>query len=155
MPVSAGLLLFRRSQGDLEVFLVHPGGPFFAHRDAGVWTIPKGLVKEGEDKLDAARREFSEETGFAVQGPFLDLGAIRQKAGKEVRAWAVEGDADPAQLRSNLCPIEWPPRSGKKQWFPEVDRGGWFSVAEARQKILEAQFPFIERLIELLNTSVF
>jgi predicted NUDIX family NTP pyrophosphohydrolase len=146
MPLtSAGLLLFRRTPA-LEVFLVHPGGPFFAHRDDGVWTIPKGLVGDGEDTLAAARREFREETGFEVDGTFIELTPIRQKGGKRVHAWAVEGDADPARLISNSFPIEWPPRSGRREWFPEVDRGAWFSPAEARVKILAAQWALVEEL---------
>jgi predicted NUDIX family NTP pyrophosphohydrolase len=147
--ISAGLLLFRRTHGRLEIFLVHPGGPFFARKDEGFWTIPKGLVAEGEDLLEAARREFKEETGFDLAGPYLPLGSIRQKSGKVVHAWAMEGDADPALLKSNLCPIEWPPRTGRREWFPEVDRGEWFGLEEARTKMMAAQWPLVEELVKL------
>jgi len=143
---SAGLLLYRRSAGILEVFLVHPGGPFWARKDAGAWTIPKGEIGENEEALAAARREMAEETGFSPEGPFIELPHIRQKAGKLVIAWAVEGDCDPAQLRSNLFPMEWPPRSGRTADFPEVDRGEWFSLGRAREKILEAQQPLLDAL---------
>jgi predicted NUDIX family NTP pyrophosphohydrolase len=143
---SAGLLLFRKRAGTLEVFLVHPGGPFWTKKDAGAWTIPKGEIDEGEDPLAAARREMAEETGFTPEGEFIALPQIRQKAGKVVVAWAVEGDCDPAQLRSNLFSMEWPPRSGRMGEFPEVDRGDWFALPEARAKLLEAQLPLLEAL---------
>jgi predicted NUDIX family NTP pyrophosphohydrolase len=152
MPLeSAGLLLYRRSVG-LEVFLVHPGGPFFAKRDDGWWTVPKGLVDRDEDPLAAARREFAEETGFALPAgaEFIDLGSVRQKGGKVVRAWAVEGDCEPALLRSNTVTLEWPPRSGRRRDFPEVDRGAFFPLDEARRKILPAQAPLLDRLVERL-----
>ena len=151
MPTSAGLLLFRRSTGGLQLFLVHPGGPFFAKKDAGVWSIPKGMPGEGEDLLECARREFKEETGFDPPGsPFLPLGSVKQKGGKVVHAWAVEGDCDPGQVRSNTFKVQWPPKSGKWGTFPEVDRAGWFSLKDARAKIMPAQLPFIERLEALL-----
>ena len=143
---SAGILLHRRREGRLEVLLVHPGGPFWANRDEGAWTIPKGEYDEGEDALDAACREFTEETGFAVEGPFLELAPVRQRSGKVVRAWAVEGDCDAAAIRSNAFSMEWPPRSGRMAEFPEVDRGEWFTVDEARAKILPAQLPLLEEL---------
>lgn len=144
--VSAGILLFRRTGGSLEVFLAHPGGPFWRHRDAGAWTIPKGVVEPGEDPLAAARRELREETGIAAEGPFLPLGSIRQKAGKLVHAWAWEGDADPAQVRSGSTRIEWPRGSGRWVVFPEVDRCQWFDPDTARQKINPAQAELISRL---------
>lgn len=143
---SAGLLLFRRSAGALELFLAHPGGPFWKNRDAGAWTIPKGLVEEGEDPLAAARREFEEETGIRPGGPFVPLGEVRQKAGKRVHAWAWEGDADPAAVTSNEVRTEWPRGSGRWLTFPEVDRCAWFSADEAREKINAAQAELIGRL---------
>jgi predicted NUDIX family NTP pyrophosphohydrolase len=149
--VSAGLLLFRRAGGGVEVFLAHPGGPFWAKRDAGAWTIPKGLVDEGEDALDAARREFEEETGIRPAGEFLPLGSVRQKAGKTVHAWAWEGDADPAGIVSNHMEIEWPPRSGRWRSYPEVDRCGWFAPDEARDKLIPAQAELVDRLLALLG----
>ncbi len=150
-PTSAGLLLFRPGARGVEVLLVHPGGPFWARRDLGVWSIPKGLPNEGEDLLDAARREFSEETGFVAGEGAVTLGQVRQKSGKLVHAWAVPGDADPAHLRSNTFQLEWPPRSGKLREFPEVDRAEWFTIEEARRKIVPGQVPFLERLVELLR----
>ena len=120
---SAGLLLYRRTaRGELEVFLAHPGGPFWARKDEGVWTIPKGEYFEGEEPLTAAQREFREETGFEAHGEFFELGTVKQTGGKLVSAWAFEGDCDPAKLTSNLCTVEWPPRSGKRIEIPEVDR---------------------------------
>lgn len=141
---SAGLLMFRKKGGELEVFLVHPGGPFWAAKDAGAWTVPKGEYVEGEEPLDAAKREFTEETGFMAEGEFIDLGAVRQTSGKVVNAWAFEGDCEPEKLVSNFCEIEWPPRSGKKKQIPEVDRGAWFTLAQARQKILSSQLGFLD-----------
>lgn len=149
--VSAGLLLFRRSAGTLEVFLAHPGGPFWASRDAGAWTIPKGRVDEGEDLLDAARREFNEETSFTAPGPFISLGSVRQKSGKTVHAWAWEGDADPDRIISNVTHNEWPRGSGNRITFPEVDRCAWFDAATARSKINPAQAELIDRLEALLR----
>ena len=144
--VSAGLLLFRCLRGGLEVFLAHPGGPFWETCDLGAWTVPKGLVKEGEDRLLAAIREFEEETSIRPAGPFLPLGSIRQKAGKLVHAWACEGEADPRQVRSNLMRAEWP--RGSRRWltFPEVDRCEWFDACSARRKINPAQAELIDRL---------
>lgn len=149
--VSAGLLLYRRTQGRLEVFLAHPGGPFWARRDTGAWTIPKGVVDEGEDIFDAARREFHEETGITPVGPFVSLGAIRQRAGKAVHAWAWEGDADPDRIVSNNTTAEWPRGSGTWLTFPEVDRCAWFSIEAARSKINPAQAQLVDRLVEALS----
>jgi predicted NUDIX family NTP pyrophosphohydrolase len=143
--VSAGLLLFRRHPR-LEVFLAHPGGPFWAGKDDGAWTIPKGLVEPGEDPLEAARREFGEETGLRPVGTFLPLGSVRQKAGKVVHAWACEGDADPRSVTSNTISVEWPYESGRRVSFPEVDRCEWFDPATARAKLNPAQAAFIDRL---------
>jgi predicted NUDIX family NTP pyrophosphohydrolase len=148
---SAGLVMYRRHEDHLEVFLVHPGGPFWARKDLGAWSISKGEYVEGELPLDAARREFQEETGFAVEGEFLELGTVQQAGGKVVSAWAFEGDCDPSKLASNRCQIEWPPRSGRQIEIPEVDRGGWFSIAEAKERILKSQAPFLERLSQLLS----
>jgi predicted NUDIX family NTP pyrophosphohydrolase len=150
---SAGLLMYRRSDSDLEVFLVHPSGPFWAKKDNGAWSIPKGEYEEGEDALDAARREFQEETGFTSEGEFLDLGVIKQAGGKTVAAWAFEGDCDPRHLKSNLCQIEWPPRSKRLIEIPEVDRGGWFSITEAKQRILKSQQTLLEILCRNLHQS--
>jgi len=146
VKISAGLLLFRRVSAGLELFLAHPGGPFWSHKDAGAWTIPKGLIEAGEDPLSAARREFEEETGVRPEGPFLPLGSIRQKAGKEVQAWAWEGDADPDRVTSNMVRTEWPRGSGRWLTFPEVDRCGWFGPETAREKINPAQAELIGRL---------
>jgi predicted NUDIX family NTP pyrophosphohydrolase len=144
--MSAGLLLFRRRPTGLEVFLAHPGGPFWAKRDAGVWSIPKGLLDEGEEPLAAACREFEEETGIQPRGPFLSLGSVVQKAGKAVHAWAWEGDADPELVKSNAVRMEWPTGSGRWLSFPEVDRCAWFDLTTARQKMIPAQAEFISRL---------
>jgi len=148
---SAGLLMFRRRGPHVDVFLVHPGGPFWAKRDAGAWSIPKGEYTEGEDPLSAARREFEEETGVRPQGPLIPLSELRQPGGKTVKAWAVEGDCDPAKLRSNVFSMEWPPKSGKRQEFPEVDRGDWFSLEAARNKILKGQVGFLDELASVLS----
>jgi predicted NUDIX family NTP pyrophosphohydrolase len=149
---SAGILLFRRTGGSLEVLLVHPGGPFFARRDAGAWSIPKGLCEDGEDPLACARREFAEELGSPPpDAPALELGEIRQRNRKRVTAWAVEGDLDAGAMVSNTFTIEWPPRSGRQQEFPEVDRAGWFTIDGAREKLLAAQVPLLDRLEELLG----
>jgi predicted NUDIX family NTP pyrophosphohydrolase len=146
---SAGILMYRRRKDGVEVFLAHPGGPIWANKDPGAWTIPKGEYLDGEEPLAAAIREFEEETGFSVAGEFVDLGTVKQKSGKLVYAWAIKGDCDPAKLRSNTCEIEWPPRSGRRIEIPEVDRGAWFSIAEAHERIMTAQQPFLERLAEL------
>lgn len=148
---SAGLLLYRRRDGEIEVFLVHPGGPFWAKKDLGAWSIPKGEYAEGESPREAARREFREETGFEVEGELTELGTGKQAGGKVVSAWAAEGDCDPEKLRSNTCMIEWPPRSGRQMEIPEVDRGVWFGIAEARERILKSQAPVLELLIAHLG----
>jgi predicted NUDIX family NTP pyrophosphohydrolase len=148
---SAGLLLYRRAPGGLEVFLAHPGGPFWLKRDAGAWTIPKGVAEQGEDILAAACREFEEETGIHPAGPFLSLGSIRQKAGKLVHAWAWEGDADPERVTSNTMQTEWPRGSGRMLTFPEVDRCAWFDPPAAREKLNSAQAEFIDRLEAALS----
>lgn len=148
---SAGMLLFRRGQDGLEVFLAHPGGPFWKNKDAGAWTIPKGEVNEGEEPLAAARREFQEETGIVPSEPYLPLGTIRQKAGKTVHAWAWEGDADAEAVTSNEIRTEWPRGSGRWLTFPEVDRCAWFTPDAAREKINPAQAELIGRLEELLD----
>jgi len=144
--ISAGLLLYRRLKGELEVLLAHPGGPFWTERDAGAWTIPKGLINNGEEPLAAACREFEEETGISPKGHFHPLGSIRQKAGKVVYAWALEGDAEIANLRSNVMRAEMPKGSGRWLSFPEVDRYAWFNPSMARLKLNPAQAEFIDRL---------
>jgi predicted NUDIX family NTP pyrophosphohydrolase len=149
---SAGILLYRLAARGLEVLLVHPGGPFFARKDDGAWGIPKGLYEDDEQPLAAARREFTEELGSpSPDGPALDLGEIRQKNGKRVTAWALEGDLDAHAIASNTFTIEWPPRSGRRQEFPEIDRAGWFPLDAARVKILAAQAPLLDRLAEALE----
>jgi predicted NUDIX family NTP pyrophosphohydrolase len=149
--LSAGLLLYRVREGILEVFLVHPGGPFWAKKDLGAWSIPKGEIDEGEDPLEAARREFEEETGFRPGGMFRELAPVRQRSGKIVHAWAVEGDCESAAIRSNTFTMEWPPRSGRQQEFPEVDRAGWFGIPQAGGKILDGQRPLLAQLERILR----
>ena len=149
---TAGLLLYRR-HGELEIFLVHPGGPFWAKKDAGTWSLPKGEIGEGEDPLEAAKREFTEETGFSIDGDFRPLAPVKQSGGKVVHAWAIEADCDPAQFRSNLFSMEWPPKSGQKKDFPEVDRAQWFNIPEARKRILVAQIGLIDQLISILTVK--
>ena len=144
--ISAGLLLYRR-RAELEVFLVHPGGPFWAKKDARAWSLPKGEFGEGEDPLQAAKREFTEETGFQIDGEFRPLDPVKQSGGKMVYAWAIEADCDPARLRSNLFSLEWPPKSGRKQEYPEVDRAAWFTIPQARERILAGQIGFLDQLI--------
>lgn len=152
MPkTSAGLLMYRRRGSDLEVLLVHPGGPFWWKRDLGSWSIPKGEMNAGEDLLAVARREFEEETGVRPKGTFADLGWIRQKGGKTVYAWAVEGELDPAVIRSNTFTLEWPPGSGRIEEFPEVDRASFFSVGEAKARINPGHVPLLERLAQVLR----
>jgi predicted NUDIX family NTP pyrophosphohydrolase len=148
--VSAGILLYRRNVGSLEVLLVHLGGPFWVKKDAGAWFVPKGEVNPGEEEIDAARREFAEETGLRAHGELLELGNVRHKSGKKVSAWAMEGDCDPATLRSNTFEMEWPPKSGKKKEFPEIDRADFFGVEAAREKMHPSEFPFVERLTKLV-----
>jgi predicted NUDIX family NTP pyrophosphohydrolase len=149
---SAGIVLYRRGSVGLEIFLVHPGGPFWSRKDDGAWSIPKGEYAAQEDALSAARREFAEETGSAVNGPFLPLTPCRQSGGKLVTAWAVEGDLDPGQIRSNEFSLEWPPRSGRLQSFPEIDRAAWFALPLARSKILKGQIPLLEELFARIST---
>ena len=145
--LSAGILMFRTRDAGLQVFLVHPGGPFWRNKDAGAWSIPKGEYTEGEDPLDAAKREFREETGFDAQGEFLPLGQIKQASSKVIIAFAVEGDCSPGAIRSNTFSIEWPPKSGRQQEFPEADRVEWFSLEEARERIVKGQAGFLDRLV--------
>jgi len=149
---SAGLLMFREAGRSHEVFLVHPGGPYWAKKDKGAWTIPKGEYEDAEKPLQAAEREFIEETGFIARGPFLALGSVRQKSGKVVRAWAFAGDCDPDHLVSNTCQIEWPPKSNRRITIPEVDCGAWFKFGDASEYIREEQRPFLERLEHLLRS---
>jgi predicted NUDIX family NTP pyrophosphohydrolase len=152
MPrISAGLMMYRYTSGQLQVLLAHPGGPFFKNKDAGVWTIPKGEVEPGEDMLETARREFEEETRIAASGPFLELAPVIQKGGKVVHAWAFQGDCDPAAIVSNVFKLEWPPRSGQWKQFPEIDRAEFFDCATAKKKINHAQVALIEQLETSLN----
>jgi predicted NUDIX family NTP pyrophosphohydrolase len=149
---SAGIVLYRVRAGTPEVLLVHPGGPFWARRDAGVWSFPKGEYDAGDDARETALREFEEETGTALPpGDLIDLGSVKQKGGKVVSAWAVEGDLDPDTVKSNTFRMQWPPRSGRLATFPEVDRAGWFGPEEARQKLVPAQAEFVDRLLGRLG----
>ncbi len=148
---SAGLLVYKWSDGELRLFLVHPGGPFWARKDRGAWSIPKGEFYEGEEGLAAARREFREEVGQEADGDFIALTPRLQPSRKTVHAWAVEGEVDPGKLASNEFEMEWPPRSGRKQRFPEVDAGAWFSFAEAKVRIQPGQVPILEELSALLD----
>ncbi|WP_129713777.1 NUDIX domain-containing protein [Pedobacter sp. SYP-B3415] len=145
--ISAGLLIYRQSASGLEFLLAHPGGPLFARRDEGWWTIPKGEPGEGEDLLAAAIREFTEETGWTPSGPYLELRPVRQKGGKQVHCWACAGDFEPIEMKSNVFSMEWPPRSGRFREFEEIDKVEWFSVAEASVKINAAQVSFIEEVV--------
>lgn len=153
MPkVSAGLLLFRRREAGVEVLIAHMGGPFWARRDDGAWTVPKGLIEPDEDPLGTARREFEEELGSsAPPGPYIELGEITQSSGKIVHAWGVEGDFDPNGLRSNLMQVEWPPRSGKLREYPEIDRAEWMRPEEIGDRLIKGQIAFVERLVEALD----
>ncbi len=150
---SAGILLYRRREGRLEVLLVHPGGPFFAKKDLGCWSIPKGEFEEGEEPLEAARREFEEEIGLRPSGPFLALEPLKQRSGKTVWAFAAEGDCDASAIRSNTFSLEWPPRSGKIEAFPEVDRAAWFELEEARKRIAPGQAAFLDALARAVEAG--
>ena len=150
--VSAGLLMFRRRHSEVEVLLVHPGGPFWRKKDLGSWSIPKGEYTEGETALAAAKREFEEETGIQPAGEFMPLDEIKQPSGKIITAWAFEGDCSPSEIHSNHFSMEWPPKSGKTQEFPEIDRAAWFSLEDARSRILKGQIGFLDRLITRLHS---
>lgn len=149
---SAGVLVYRKNGNELEVFLVHPGGPFWKNKDAGAWSIPKGEFGDDENALDAAKREFFEETGFSISGDFIELQPLKLKSGKIVFAWAVESDIDAHKIDSNLFDIEWPPRSGKMQWFPEVDRAEWFTVEQAKKQMNIMQVELLHQLVQILLT---
>jgi predicted NUDIX family NTP pyrophosphohydrolase len=151
--ISAGLLMYRVRAAQLEVLLVHLGGPYWSRKDAGAWFIPKGGIEAGENEFSAAQREFYEETGLAPQPPFLALGSVQHKSGKRVMAWAFAGDANPATLRSNTFQLEWPPKSGKFREFPEIDRGDFFTVSAAAKKMHPAELVFVTRLEEMLKTN--
>ena len=151
MLKSAGILMYRNSPAGPEYFLVHPGGPFWKNKDTGAWSIPKGQFEDGEDPLKTAQREFQEETGLSVEGEFIELKPVRQKSGKMVLAWAVEGDIDHSVIRSNTFPLEWPPKSGKFIDVPEVDKGGWFAYEEAKVKLIPGQVPILEELREMMG----
>jgi predicted NUDIX family NTP pyrophosphohydrolase len=157
MPkISAGLLMYRgrtEQSNSVEILLAHPGGPFWKNKDDGAWTIPKGEVTPGEDLLAAAIREFTEETGLTPAPPFVPLGEIKQKSGKIIHAWAFQGDCDPAQIRSNTFALEWPPKSGLTQEFPEIDRAKFYDLVAARQKILVSELPLLDRLAELVISN--
>ena len=150
---SAGLLLFRQRDKKVQVLLAHPGGPFWSRKDQGVWTIPKGLIGPSESLLSAAQREFAEETGYRPGGEAIPLGSAKQPGGKVVHVWAIEGDWDPVDLQSNTFEMEWPPRSGRRQSFPEIDRASWFGIVEARLKILKGQAAFLDHLLETLGRA--
>jgi predicted NUDIX family NTP pyrophosphohydrolase len=157
MPkISAGLLMYRgrtEQSNSVEILLAHPGGPFWKNKDDGAWTIPKGEVTPGEDLLAAAIREFTEETGLTPAPPFVPLGEIKQKSGKIIHAWAFQGDCDPAQIRSNTFELEWPPKSGRTQEFPEIERAKFYDLVAARQKILVSELPLLDRLAELVISN--
>jgi len=150
---SAGLLFYRRRDGEIQVLLAHPGGPFYARKDLGAWSIPKGEAEPGEDLMAAARREFTEELGFTPSGEFLPLGSVTLKSGKIVHAWAIEGDWDPSLIKSNSFAMEWPPHSGRQSEFPEVDRAEFFATEEARRRINPVQAELLSRLERLLATA--
>ncbi len=146
---SAGLLMYRRHNGELEIMLVHPGGPFWVKKDLGSWSIPKGEYTNEEDPLEVAKREFQEETSFKAEGEFMALTPIKQPGGKLITIWAFEGDCDASKIKSNTFTMEWPPRSGKQQEFPEVDRAGWFIISVAKEKIIKGQTGFIDELYQI------
>ena len=148
---SAGLVVFRKQKNELQFFLVHPGGPFFARKDAGAWSIPKGEFDDSEEALAAAKREFKEETGIAMEGKFISLTPVKLKSGKQVHAWAVEGDLDETTIASNTFEIEWPPKSGKQKTFPEIDKAGWFNLKEAKEKINPAQVALLDETTLIEN----
>jgi predicted NUDIX family NTP pyrophosphohydrolase len=155
MPrVSAGLLMYRICEGELQVLLAHQGGPFFKNKDDGAWTIPKGEIERGEDLLEAAKREFEEETGITPSGPFIALSPIKQKGGKIVHAWAFKGDCDPTTIVSNIFTMEWPPKSGRQMEFPEIDRAAFFVVTKAKRKIKAGQEELIEELKKIANSKL-
>jgi predicted NUDIX family NTP pyrophosphohydrolase len=152
MPeVSVGILIYRWRKKVLEVFLIHPGGPFWKNKDAGAWSIPKGILDPGEDPLEGAQREFYEETGFDVPGDLIPLAAVKAYAGKTIRAWAGEGDYDPGKIRSNVFSMEWPPHSGTRREFPEIDRAAWFGIEEAHEKMHRGQVPLLDELVGILS----
>ncbi|MFA5352880.1 MAG: NUDIX domain-containing protein [Thermodesulfovibrionales bacterium] len=151
VPVSAGLLMYRRNGNSIQAFLIHPGGPYFRNKDIGVWSIPKGMIAPGEELLAAALREFEEETGIIPSGEYIPLTPVRMSSGKVVHAWAFEGEADPDRVTSNTFTLEWPPRSGRLREYPEVDRAGWFDLDEAEMRITRGQIPLITELRELLG----
>jgi predicted NUDIX family NTP pyrophosphohydrolase len=153
MRKSAGILVYRRRSSSVEFFLVHPGGPFWKNKDVGAWSVPKGEFEEGEDPLKAARREFEEETGIAVNGEFVELKPVKQKSGKVVYAWAIESDMDLSEIVSNTFMFEWPPKSGKYIEIPEVDKGGWFTYEEAKAKLIPGQVPILEELWERVGVN--
>ncbi len=148
---SAGILLYRFKDGQLQVMLVHPGGPFWTKKDKGAWSIPKGICEEDEVAIEAAKREFREETGFDIDGSFIDLGELRQSSGKIVHAWALEGDLDTGKIKSNTFQMEWPRGSGRIRQYPEIDKGEWFSIDVAKEKIVKGQRGFLKRLLEELS----
>ena len=150
---SAGILMYRRRGRETEVLLVHPGGPYWSRKDDGAWSIPKGLYDESEDPLVAAKREFEEETGCVPKGPFVALGTFRQPSGKQLSAWAIEGEFDLRAFKSNMFTMEWPPKSGRMQAFPEVDRAAWFSLGEAARKIVKGQAPIVDTLDHRLRSQ--
>jgi predicted NUDIX family NTP pyrophosphohydrolase len=154
MPkTSAGLLMYRKREGQLEALLVHLGGPFWKKKESGAWFVPKGEINPGEDELAAAQREFQEETGLVPVGEFLTLGSVKHKSGKTVTAWAFAGDCDPGSLQSNTFEMEWPPKSGKRAQFPEIDRAEFFTIERAREKMHPAEFELLTRLEQLLESS--
>lgn len=151
MPIqSAGILLYRRRRSGAEVFIIHPGGPYWVKKDDGAWSVPKGMVDPDEDILLAARREFHEETGFDIDGDFQPLGTFREPSGKRLSVWALEGDCDPSRLRSNVFEMMWPPKSGTMKTFPEAERGQWFARRQAEAKILKGQKPILDALFAVL-----